>query len=236
MNSLENQTLAQMVINRPYLADVFEKHDIDYSCRGYRTLFESLKDDPVQYEAVRTDLLITSSLHGDIVKHTDERRLKDIIDELLNVYHAYIREIGPVIENRMTMLSDKYGMQSPELELICSHVITLMRHLVVHIMKEEELLFPRILQMEEMTEEANLNYRIVADPLRAMIHEHDDAGLHMTEIRKLTNNYTAGKEYGVLLQVAYDELREFAVMLHRHMHIENNILFPKAKWMLASLQ
>lgn len=158
--------------------------------------------------------------------------LKKLINHILEVHHAYIRGIIPVIKNHSQKVKEIHGLNHPELTEIAEIFEQLCFELDSHLQKEEMMLFPAIIQMEENQYETGTKYLspfgTINNPISVMKREHIEAGSELNKIRNLTNNYLPPHNSCATYRAFLKELKEFEEDLHKHIHLENNILFPKA--------
>jgi len=158
--------------------------------------------------------------------------LSDLIDHIKNTHHKYVREetarLGPLFDKVCSV----HGKNHPELLRLRATFGSLAQELATHLMKEEMMLFPYIARMEEaVIEKAPVippPFGSVRNPVAMMMHEHDDAGTALRDLRDVSNSYVAPPEACVSYQTLYKTLAEFEADLHQHIHLENNILFPRA--------
>lgn len=156
--------------------------------------------------------------------------LTDLIDFITNTHHRYVKEAMPVIFEHMQKVAYKHGERHAEFKKIANLFAELKHDMEQHMLKEEVILFPAIKQLETFHD--NLVKRsemiLLETPVQVMETEHEIAGHVMQEIRKLTNNNQAPDDGCTTYKLSFDQLKKIETDLHRHMHLENNILFPKA--------
>jgi regulator of cell morphogenesis and NO signaling len=154
------------------------------------------------------------------------------VDYILSTHHAYINNAYPYIVEYTQKVSNVHGEYSPETVKIAGLFFDLMNELHSHMEKEEMLLFPYIRQLAEAKRNNNQveypGFGTVRNPVRMMEHEHDVAGEIMRQISQLSNNYIPPAHACTTFRLSYAKLQEFEEDLHKHIHLENNILFPKA--------
>ncbi len=153
-----------------------------------------------------------------------------LIDHIVARHHAYVRLAVPNIAHRLAKLVSVHGERHPELARIARAFDQLQHDLQHHLMKEEHVLFPYIRELARTTPGPRppSPFGTIENPIRMMEREHRDAGDEMHLIRELTNGYTPPADGCATYTVAFAELAEFERDLHRHVHLENNVLFPKA--------
>jgi regulator of cell morphogenesis and NO signaling len=155
-----------------------------------------------------------------------------LIDHILATHHAYVREAIPVLLAHTEKVARVHGERHPEVVVIAKHFATVAEELQQHMMKEERVLFPYIRSLAVARREGKRadtpHFGSAANPIRMMEAEHAVAGDTLYTVRSLSNNYTVPEDACTTYRVTYQELRQFEEDLHRHVHLENNILFPSA--------
>jgi len=149
----------------------------------------------------------------------------------------FVRSECPRIEALAAKVVGVHGNNHPELLTVQELFATLSDELAVHLMKEEQILFPHILRMEESLLEGEpappAMFGTVMNPIRMMMQEHDGAGGALRALRKVTSDYKVPDDACISYRTLYDALQEFEKDLHQHIHLENNVLFPRASAMEA---
>ena len=152
-----------------------------------------------------------------------------LIEHIVTTHHAYTRTAVERISRWLAKLVEVHGARHPELASVASAWNTLGRDLLQHMMKEERVLFPYIREIATASGTLPSSpFGTVENPIRMMQREHQDAGDDLRLVRELTNGYTTPADRCATYQVCFDELRQFERDLHRHVHLEENVLFPKA--------
>lgn len=237
MPSFLKKTLAQIVSDDYRTAAVFEKHQLDFCCRGKRSLEQACVEKQLNTNEVIADLehaTLRLQTAGSIVETLPPSALADYIVEQ---HHQYVRTEMPLIASYLQKIADRHGDRHPELIRIAAVFNELKAELELHLQKEEQVLFPRIKTAEKCLEEesgSHSNRSFLEAPVTVMEHEHDDAGEAMATIRRLTNHYSLPADACTTYQLAFAALEAFEKDLHRHVHLENNILFPKAMQLFRS--
>jgi regulator of cell morphogenesis and NO signaling len=231
MEEVKNISLAKMVIMKPSAAAVLERHHLDFCCKGKQTLADALADDKELLEKVNKELEeIFSAKNENASTNFENYSLTELVNHILNKHHKYVKEILPVLYEHTQKVASKHGERHPELVKIAELFAEIKRDFEQHIMKEEGILFPRIKIIDEVSQglrnKTELNS--IDGPVQVMIFEHENAGKLMEEIRILSDNYMSPEGACTTYRVSFLELQEFELDLHQHVHLENNILFPKA--------
>ncbi len=231
MEEFEKLTLAKIVALKPEAASLFEKHHLDFCCKGKQTLSEALISDKQKKDEV-TKVLKDFFNEMDVKPGLkfDDLSLSKLIDYILEIHHRYVKESGAVILNHLDKVVSKHGQRHPELIKIMDLFTEVKRELDQHMIKEEVILFPRIKEMELLINSSVIEKQLVfiEAPIHVMEAEHEMAANLLNEINQITNNYTVPADACTTFRLAYDELRMFEHDLHKHVHLENNLLFPKA--------
>lgn len=223
---LENLSLAEIVTAQPMAAQVLEDFNLDYCCGGKRKLSESLNDDAKLKE-------VTASLEkifATNIKEIDFNKLPltQLVDYIIEKHHGYVKKNLPVIQRHIEKVVTKHGKIYPEMKKVKTYFNEITRDFEQHMFKEETILFPRIKKTEEAFNTGNPAIENIQAPIQVMEHEHDVAHMLMEEIKNVTNNYSSPLNTCTTFRVCLEELKIFEKDLHQHVHLENNILFPKA--------
>jgi regulator of cell morphogenesis and NO signaling len=154
--------------------------------------------------------------------------LDRLADHIVTAHHGYVRGALPRISTYLTKLVQVHGARHPELATIAGHFQTVGAELLQHMMKEERVLFPYIRELATAPRPEPSPFGSVENPIRMMEREHEEAGALVNEIRTLSSNYTPPADGCATYRVCLEELAHFERDLHRHVHLENNVLFPRA--------
>lgn len=227
-----NKTLAQIVTELPSAASLLEKHDLDYCCRGKQTLKEACGTD-AKLQTLEEQISILAKAHEDQSRHVDVNSLTnpELVDLILKKHHDYVKEIMPVISAHLHKVSSKHGGRHPELHEIYSIFEHVSQEMTAHMMKEEQILFPAIIELQRIADEGLLASSAsgLEGPISVMEMEHETVGDLLAQIKQKTDKYTPPSDACMTYRLSFDELKEFEEDLHRHVHLENNILFPRVR-------
>ena len=225
-------------IETPQTIPVFEKLGIDYCCGGNRPLEEACAAANLNLDEVLKSL--ETALAEPVRPNDRELRagsLAELISHIVKTHHAYVRTQIPEAERLMEKVYSKHGANHPELAHIRGVFHGLGQELMAHLMKEENILFPYIERMEESVVQHDPilppPFGTVANPVRMMEHEHDSAGVALKALRETSQGYTPPADACTSFQALYTALANFEKDLHQHIHLENNVLFPRALQMEA---
>jgi regulator of cell morphogenesis and NO signaling len=226
MTELMNKTLSQIVTENYQAARVFEKYGLDFCCKGRRPLTDACREKSLPVDHVVKEL-------SDVLDTVDTERefnqmsLTELAEYIVRIHHSYVRQSMPQIMMYVLKVSEKHGTRYPFMHKVYELFAELSEEMTQHMAKEEKILFPRIKLMELNANPRNAN-AYISGPVEVMEHEHDHAGTTMEKIRLLTGNYRAPEDACTTFRLALASLQAFEADLHHHVHLENNILFPKA--------
>lgn len=225
-------TLSQIVVSNYKTAAIFEKYNLDFCCRGNKLLQVACAEKGIEKDTVLAELNDLFSKRDESNGRYDEWNPDFLVEYIVNNHHSYIRRITPTLLGHTQKIASVHGERHPELIEVAKIFNSVSKDLKHHMMKEEEILFPYIRYMAKaLTSPAKAErpyFSTVENPIKMMEAEHESAGDELYEIRSLTNNYTPPSDACNTFRVCFQELREFEEDLHKHVHLENNILFPKA--------
>jgi len=235
MKNITDQTLATIVTNNHSTVPVLEKYHLDFCCKGKRTLAQACSEKglPLETIAMELELATTKETQNKIpfTAMSDE----EIISYILIHHHFYVKQSLPAIMAHLEKVASKHGDRYPYMIEVLMLFKAINDDMLSHMNKEEMVLFPRIKQLAAITEAHQAREfaeGYISGPIEVMEHEHDHAGSILYNIRQLTNSYTPPADACTTMQVTFAELKEFEEDLHRHVHLENNILFPMAENMM----
>jgi len=226
----EGATVGEIVATDFRTARVFEEFGIDFCCGGRRSLPDACAQVSADPAAVISALeaLPEAAADGDMNRMPLDR----LIDHIVGNHHAYVRRALPAIGRHLEKLQQAHGERHPELRRVAVLFGTVNEELSQHLLKEEQVLFPYVRDLAEHAEQLCGGllspFGTVANPIRMMEREHREAADQLRIIRELTRNYTLPEDGCSTYEVCMRELADFERDLHRHVHLENNVLFPRA--------
>lgn len=228
------KTVRELALEKPGAARVFESLGIDYCCGGKQTLEQACRAAGVPVAKVIDAMEAAHQSPAAMTSQTDWQALPlaDVIIHIKNTHHQYTRQeiarLGPLFDKVCSV----HGKNHPELLQLRAIFQGLAQELTTHLMKEEMVLFPYIERMEESVLQSEPilppHFGTVQNPVSMMEHEHDSAGKALRALRATGNGYMAPADGCVSFQTLYKTLAELEADLHQHIHLENNILFPRA--------
>ncbi len=237
MTNIAEQTLATIVTNNHFTVPVLEKYHLDFCCKGKRTLADACMEKGLSIETVSNELEKSSSTLQATKMPFTEMTAEQLISYILIHHHFYVKQSMPIIIGHLEKVAAKHGDRFPYMVEVLSLFREINTEMTLHMHKEEMILFPRIKEVGALQgahQHKNFAEAYITAPIEMMEHEHDHAGNILYKIRELTNNYTAPAEACTTFQVCLAELKEFEEDLHRHVHLENNLLFPLAEKMMIA--
>ncbi|MFY0652515.1 MAG: iron-sulfur cluster repair di-iron protein [Cyclobacteriaceae bacterium] len=232
MTVTEEKTVGEVVADNFKAADVFKKHSIDFCCGGNKALSAACEENGTKLDDLLSDLEKYEE-DGREGQNFNQWKLDFLIDYILNEHHTYVIENLPYILEYAQKVAEVHGENHPETIRINQLVQAVAQDLQVHMKKEEQILFPYVRTLlaaqAQNTPLSKISFGTVGNPIRMMEMEHENAGDIFKEIAEISGNYTLPQDSCSTYQVLYKKLKEFQEDLHQHIHLENNILFPKAK-------
>jgi regulator of cell morphogenesis and NO signaling len=227
-----NKTVRELAVALPNATRVFEKTKIDYCCGGDQLLGDACAKAGVDLQLLEQMLQTSVAPTAAAANDFQEMNLTDLITYILAKHHVYTKEEMDRLEALVAKVVGAHGANHAELLTIRDLAQQLFAELKGHMFKEEQILFPFIVELEQSTLQNRPTpfspFGTVNNPIRMMMLEHDNAGEILRELRKLSADYTPPADACVSYQTFYQALEAFEQDLHQHIHLENNILFPKA--------
>jgi regulator of cell morphogenesis and NO signaling len=226
------QTVREIALEQPSSMRVFEHYGIDYCCGGRKPLAEACAASKVEVDAVIAALEAAAAVAAPVAEDWPLRSMEELAAHIVATHHAYVKRELPRLAVLAQKVVNRHGAKRAELPAIQTVLATLAEELTLHLAKEETILFPYIVKLERArTSGAAMPsscFDTVAKPIQMMTQEHDAAGALLAEMRRLSQNFTTPEDACPTFHAFYDGLREFERDLHQHIHLENNILFPRA--------
>ena len=212
-------------------AQIFEKNSIDFCCGGGVSLGEACSKANVDIDQLIPELESLVLLNDPDSKYIDGLELNELCDYIEKRHHSYVSETIPFLQQKLQKLCDVHGDNHSELFEVKELFDGAAENLSAHMKKEELLLFPYIRKMakykrEDLNRKSELGEALKT--IELMNEEHQTEGERFEKISTLTSSYTCPPDGCGTYQVTYKTLKDFEIDLHRHIHLENNILFKKA--------
>ena len=227
---LTTTTIGEIVAADFRTAAVFERFDIDFCCGGRRLLGDACRLVAADPDAVIHAL---DALPSTVETEDDVTQcpIPGLIDFIVSTHHAYVRSSMPTIARYLTTLEEVHGSRHPELARVAAYFDQVRGDLEQHMLKEEQVLFPYVRELAGRSDSCGRTpspFGTVENPIRMMEREHREAADALRIIRELTRGYTAPEDGCTTYAICMAELQRFERDLHRHVHLENNVLFPAA--------
>lgn len=225
-------TVREVALEQPAAIRVFEKFGIDYCCGGRKPLAQACAEHALEPAAVLA--AIDDATQSPAPDQTDWRTasLESLCSHIVAVHHEYVRREIPRLWQLAQKVVARHGDTHPELVRIQQLIRDAGEDLIRHLSKEEQILFPSIVSMERNLATCGPRslgcFSSVRNPIAVMMAEHDAAGDALTQSRLLSHDFTPPEGACPTYVAFYRSLSEFEHDLHRHVHLENNILFPRA--------
>ena len=227
-------TVRELAVSLPGATRVFELMGIDYCCGGNRTLADACQAFNVQIQDVARSLEEAGRADhpNDQTIIWQTKSLAALSSHIVDTHHVFTRQELERLEKLLDKVCSRHGENHTELPQIQKLFLKLKQDLLQHMLKEEQVLFPYVKLMESAIASAGKIpppfFITVQNPVRMMMNEHDTAGDLLREMRSISGNYVPPSDACISYQTLYQALAEFEADLHQHIHLENNILFPRA--------
>lgn len=232
MKALQQRSIGDIVTENFRTAEVFREFGLDFCCGGNKTVEEACRQNDVDPNEVEERLKRLNEKEAGASQHFDLWSLDFLIDYIVENHHVFTRNKVPEIEAYARKVSKVHGDRHPELHQINELVEVLKQEILEHLDKEERILFPyvrRLLKVRDRGESKQSDpMSDASEPIEMMEDEHEEAGDKMRQIRGLSDDFTPPSDACTSYQLLYRNLADFEKDLHKHIHLENNILFPKA--------
>ncbi|MGN6394459.1 MAG: iron-sulfur cluster repair di-iron protein [Mucilaginibacter sp.] len=227
-----SETIGEMVAADFRKAAVFKKFGIDFCCGGKKTVSEVCEKKGIDRPMLEKELLSVEQQAPDSEHDFQKWDIGFLSDYIVNTHHQYVKDNTPFVQEIAQKVARVHGAAHPELIEVAEVFERIAHDLTLHMAKEERILFPRI---KELAYYKKIGAKIPSDdsglvsaPIHVMESEHEQAGEDFAEIRRLTSNYLLPVDACRSYTVLFKKLEEYENDLYRHVHLENNILFPKA--------
>lgn len=224
-----NQKIGDIVAKFPNAADILKKYKIDFCCGGDRLLSAAIKEQNVNEEELLERINTSYEIFKNNIKLKDrnwvEAPLNELVDQILNVHHAYLYENLPKISELTTKILRVHGQNHPELSRVHKLFHTIKMELDAHLIEEETIQYPAIREYLISNSEIDLDKAV--NIIEQLQDEHIGAGNILKELRKITNDYEVPDNACTTYRLTYNKLEEMESDLFQHIHLENNILFPR---------
>lgn len=225
-------TVRDLAVGIPGATRIFEQLGIDYCCGGGKSLADACDRVHVPVDQVVSTLESAAQSDTDFSQNWQSESLTALTAHIVDTHHEFTRQELIRLEKLFDKVCSRHGANHPELLALRETFLHLKQDLIPHLLREEQVLFPYIERMEAAVagrrEIPPPFFGTVQNPVRMMAMEHDTAGDLLRELRQLSGNYTPPPDACISYQTLYQALAELEADLHQHIHLENNILFPRA--------
>lgn len=232
MATATTQAVRDIATATPAAVRVFEKYGIDYCCGGGLSLTEACTAKGLKIDEVLASLEAASASTPTEDTDWTKQPLANLASYIVKNHHAYVTREVPRLNDLAGKVVSRHGDTHPELSQIQAKLIELGDELITHQGKEEVVLFPYIAKLESFASGNGKKPRdcfgSISHPIAMMTKDHDVAGNLMAEIRSLSRDFTPPENACPTYRAFYAGLLDFEKDLHRHVHLENNILFPRS--------
>jgi regulator of cell morphogenesis and NO signaling len=231
----EKIKVADIVVQNPETRPILERMGIDYCCGGKLTLREAAENLGMAAEDVIRDLskAIENSTDRQQYRNWSSESVTELANYIEKTHHSFMKEQFPrlerLLEKTLSAHKEKHSQMLTELKETCA---ALKSEIELHLAKEEQILFPFIRQIDSFqqnqTDRPELHCGSIENPIGQMEYEHKNAGTALDKMRRITSDYKLPDDACNTFRSLYDGLKALEADLHEHIHLENNILFPRA--------
>lgn len=222
----------EIVVKNYQTAKVFEKYGIDFCHRGDSPLYIAVEKIEINITELIDELVNTSKIEDATDERYDEWNLSFLSQYIVNNHHAYIKQAVPRINELLSKIENRHGDKHTHIFTVNKLFQKISNGMINHMLKEEKYLFPHFKYLEDcrfFNERPKMSrYETIKKSIQIMEQEHLGAGNIVAEIKNVTSNYILPVDACATFTLTYKELEEFEKNLRKHVHLENNILFPKA--------
>jgi regulator of cell morphogenesis and NO signaling len=232
------QTVREIALEQPHSIRVFEHFGIDYCCGGRKPLGEACAARNLPVDEVLSELNSAANTTSPAIMDWSQATLSQLIEHIVTTHHAYVKRELPRLAVLAQKVVNRHGDTQAHLPAMQKTLAQLDDELIHHLAKEENILFPYIAGLEAALESGSALpdacFGTIANPIAMMNSEHEGAGELLAELQRLSGDFTTPVGACPTYLAYYAGLKEFQQDLHQHIHLENNILFPRAILMDAS--
>lgn len=232
MELTKDSKISEVVANDYRTAKVFKNHSIDFCCQGNRSLTSACEDKNIAVEQILDELKTILNDSTDDTSGFNSWQLDELAEYIEKKHHRYCEEKITEIKPYLEKITQVHGQSHPELYEISAIFSETAGQMSAHMKKEELLIFPFIKRLVKLKEEGGklpkARFNSDQNPIDLMLKDHNDEGERFRKIRELSKNYEIPEDACSTYRVSLALLHEFEEDLHEHIHLENNILFPKS--------
>ncbi|HEY7089694.1 MAG TPA: iron-sulfur cluster repair di-iron protein [Tepidisphaeraceae bacterium] len=229
-NEIAESLVGQLVSQRPARARIFDSFGIDYCCGGGKSLAAACSARNLDVDTV---VAVLRAFDAEAAAPADSRdwtkaSMAELCDHIEQTHHAYLKQELPRLEQCLRKIAARHGPGDARLVELLDVFLSFRAELEQHAMKEERILFPLIRRLEAGDSPTTFHCGSVNNPIRVMVMEHDHAGAALARMRDLTDGYQAPPDACNTYRSTMDAMLQLERDMHRHVHKENSILFPRA--------
>lgn len=228
----QSETLRTLAAKDYRKAEVFRKYGIDYAWKGNRSITEACEESEIEENELIKALQLAEKNYAGSIPSLDyyHWNMAFLADYILQTHHQYVKDNAERISQLAERTAREYGERNSTLKVLGEDVRPMIKDFMVHMSKEEDVLFPAIKQMLQLLQNGKKNPGPggdIAHAVEKMEAEHDETRVYLEKFRKITENYELTPDSSELQKQLYRELQLFENDTYLHVHLENNILFPK---------
>lgn len=227
-----NKTVGEIVAEDYRTAKVFEEHGVDFCCGGNTELRIICKEKEIDIALLTQELEAVKKEPVERSHDFSSWELSYLADYIVNVHHGYLKDNMDKINEYTGKIADVHGSNHPEVVKIDVLFSKIALNLKAHLREEEETFFPALKRVDVNkkagTRPSAGDVEIMQESLKTLMAEHEEIGDAVHDIHRLAKGYTIPDDACNTFALTYRQLKEFEEDLHKHVHLENNILFPKA--------
>ncbi|HWQ54141.1 MAG TPA: iron-sulfur cluster repair di-iron protein [Bryobacteraceae bacterium] len=229
----EHRTVGEIAAEYPATVRVFQRHQIDFCCGGKLPLANACESRGLAPEKLLEELEEAAAGRQTDATDWNAASLTALIDHIVRTHHEYLKSELPRLSEMLARVISKHNNKYGQIPEQLGEIFEGLRaELESHLMKEENVLFPLVEQMEAAAKAGvsapPAHCGSVNNPIRVMVHEHDSAGGALAELRAVSRNYAVPEDACNTFRALYHDLEVLEADLHQHIHLENNVLFPRA--------
>lgn len=226
------KTIGELVASDYRKAEIFRKFGLDFCCGGNKSIKQACEEKGINSNEVEAELKAIEDSPASNDENFLSWDLDFLSDYIVNKHHKYVTDSLPMLYEFSEKVARVHGDRHPEVVEIAHYFDAVAQELRMHMHKEEVILFPYIKELAVAKRENKTMDRppfgSIENPIHMMEAEHESAGGNMHEVSRLSNRFTPPHDACASYRVLFAKLEEFEKDLHRHIHLENNILFPRA--------
>ena len=227
---ITQRTVGELVAERPGRSRVFQTYGIDFCCQGARTLAEACERKSIAVDVVLDELEAEALEKSEPMDNPADLPVHELCSYIVDTHHGFLRRELPRLQAMAQRVAHVHGGHTPSLVEVFEVYTTMAEELGSHMLKEEQILFPAV----EALSQGAAPHMPLDGPIACMMHEHDDAGQALARMRDLTNGFVPPPEACNTYRALFAGLQDLEKDLHRHIHLENAVVFPKAQAMMSA--